>query len=216
MGRLIINDLNSWALWEEPLEFPGHSSRTIELHINCEKSAIIRVKYGEKKEHVKLLAVVEPGFTKLRVNLEGQVIFVHESEGEVWFYDPVGRNQMRNAPQQKTFTGPMNRIARNPEVEKLMQLMQSTMINQARRREDELERRFQQRLAEIEKGSQVDQNTGEVIENDPVDNGATGESQTSTTGTADSSGTGSGQTSDAAGTGEGQSADTSTPTEGAG
>jgi len=209
--RLNIHDLKNWTECRKPLRFKGEGARIIELHVNCDEKTKVRVKHGDKQEHVTLAGVLQPGVTELRAELEGDVILAFETVGEVGYHDPSGRNVRREAPEQVSFTGPLNRIARDPEVERLMHLMEARMINQQRKRDAEVQNQLAQMRVEKAKGATVNQETGEVTENVKDDPGTTGSGEAAPSGDANSGGGSGGETPSAAGAGEGQSSGTAAP-----
>jgi len=213
MGRFIMNDLDNWTEWKKPLLFSGvNTKRIIEVEVNCEKPTTLHAKSGEKgKEELKFVGVLPVGKTKVQLSLNGNVWLVHKSDGEVWWYNSAGRNVRRLSPEQRSYTGPLNREVRNPELEKMMFMAENRMINRIRKREAVLEAQYQQRLSEETAGSEVNPETGVVNENAETSTSTAGSGQTSATETAGRGGTSGGEPARATGTGEGQGADTATP-----
>jgi hypothetical protein len=199
MQRLVINDLKNWSKWILPLQYQADDGRVIEVHVNCEKPTPIYARFGSKKKETQFVGVAPQGKSELVLNLEGEVHLAHEGEGEVWFYDPSGRNERRSAPEQVSFTGPLNRQVRDPELERLMHKMEMRQINRERKRDEEAAKLKRQIAAMRAKGATVDEQTGEVIENVPNDTGATGAGAAGDTGNAVSGATGGTQDTPEAG-----------------
>jgi hypothetical protein len=212
--RLVINDLYNWQKWSGPLLFVGLVARDIDLHLNVSEPTEIWVKSfdEDQDETIKFCGLVPAGKSELKVNVgagDAEMFFV--SEGQVWFYDPAGRNNRRNSPEQRSFTTPPNPSRRDPVVEKLYNNLQLTMINQLRAQEARFQKQMDQMKAEQSSGVNVDPDTGEVTENVGNDTATTGTGEAAPTGNEDSSGTSSGTAEDEAGVGEGQVTDTATP-----
>jgi hypothetical protein len=211
-----MNDLGNWKKWDTPLIFEGLVPRDIELHLNCSVDTEVWIKSfdNKQKEHVTFVGMCPAGKTELKLNVgagDAEMFFV--AEGQVWYYDPTARNVRRNSPEQRSFTTPPNRRERDPAVEKMMQSLQLSMVNQLRNQERKFQQQMDQLKAEQSNGVKVDPETGEVKEGDKVNSGATGTSPTEPTKNEDSGGTSGGSSEDGAGAGEGQGSDTSTPTE---
>lgn len=208
--RLVINDLKNWERWDlkGPLLFAGTGARMLEVHFNCTEPATLYVAFGEdKKEKLKLAGTLERGITQVLMTVVDDAFFMIETDGEVWVYDPVGRNGRRQNAEAVSFTGPLNRMARDPNLERYMQVLEATMLNQHRKTEQRLEAQIAELRAN--QSVRVDPETGEVTEDGPNDAaGSSGGTSGATSGQADSGGEGSGSAPPATGEGD-QTADTS-------
>jgi len=207
--RLVINDLANWQEWRRPLRFKGEGARVVELHVLCEKRTKLRIKHGKKHDNVSFAGMLEPGITEVQANLEGDVFVTCESEGEVSFYDPSGRNERRKAIEQVSFTGPMNRVKRDPEMERMFQLMEVRSINRQRQRDADFEAQLKQIADAKAEGSNVNPETGEVAENGGNGEATTGEAAPKPN--ANSGTTSGGEAEGATGADKGEGTDTATP-----
>lgn len=111
-------DVNKWQRLEagKGLSLPSDKTRVIRLEVNAPAPARLDAVQGD---NVTFLAVVE-GYEIIEFAAEGDVLVSIDSIDDVWFYTDDGDLIGFDNPHAESFTSIMNRQSRNPEIERMM------------------------------------------------------------------------------------------------
>lgn len=134
----------------------GDESRRIKIDINAAWPTVVwLMREGHDFFHLGTVSNVET--IEFSVPGEARICFssalVGTDEVKAWIYTADGQKQSFDVPDAGTFTRPAGPRARNPELERMMWIMNENM-----------ERRLDQQRREMARMYRADQDTGEVTD----------------------------------------------------
>lgn len=126
-----IHNVTKWRKYDPAvgLSFNGLDGRLIEIELNTE----VRARVDLVRDDATIFLGIVDGLQRLEfVTDDPWVDLVVTSEGEVWYFTNEGDYGATVHPEAVSFTKPMQRRARNPQLERMMyEMRQNEMRREA-------------------------------------------------------------------------------------